>query len=244
MGADDVNALVGQVFTQRDAASRDELLRALRSTEVFYSVTVEEIDGQRRVHVPLTPLEDGSQAFVVYVVKDHPDLPEQFGGALWPHALEMANDTPQADWVIVRGSSDSWVPIARSEIQDLVRRVNAEEDPLESVITAIAEGDSGGPVGQLGELLRARRELFVRVEIRDGEPPVFVTGAVGDVGSLLQVFTNRRRAGITYGGMSWGSIIEVLPQRPELNGIQVINDTDHWIVLDRADLTQTPGKDA
>ncbi|ORV01350.1 hypothetical protein AWC04_13915 [Mycolicibacterium fallax] len=233
---DNLNTLVDQVFTQRDEASRVALFRALASTEVFYPVSIEEIDGQRRVHVPLTQLEDGSHAFVVYVAKDHPDLTQQFGGATWPHTLEMANDTPLAQWMIVRGDSESWVPIERSEFCGLMRWLDAGDQRLDSLITEIADGSSDGASNRLREELRSSEELFARIEIRDGEPSVFVTGAAGDVGSLLQVFTSRRRSGLTYGGMTWESIVKVLAERPELNGVQIINDTDHWIVLDRADV--------
>lgn len=230
-----MDALVVEASTRRDDASRHALLQALTAAEVFYFADVEAIDGGQRVRVPLLRLDDGSHAMVVYVAKTHPDLNRRFGGAPWPHALGLAQKMSGADWLIVKGSANSWFPIRRSDFEALIELSKEPVLQLDSLISTAAADDSGARVDELLNALRAR-ELFVVVASADGGPLSFVNSSVKGVRSLLQAYTSRRRAGILYAGMTWEAVVDVIEQRPELNGVHVINDTDDWIVLDRADI--------
>lgn len=242
---DELDGLIRAVAEHGDARSWAALVDRLGPTEVFYPAEVARTRGGQRVSVPLLRLEDGTHAMVVYTNNSHPDLPQRFGGAPWRHAVELATQLPDADWMIVRGSDGGWLPIHRRRFPELltalgVRPAPDEEvdpEPLETLISGAA-GDSARPVvDALLHRLRSQ-ELFVAIAPKAGPngEPLFVTSAAGDLDKLLQVYTTRRRAGMAYAGMTWDGIAGVVTHNPDIRGVQVINDADDWVVFGRADV--------
>jgi hypothetical protein len=82
------------------------------------------------------------------------------------------------------------------------------------------------------------RELYVRLAAAQSEDghPVMITSRVGDVEGLVQAYTTRSRPGITYGGMTWEAIVDMIASAPDIAGVHLINDNDDWIILGRSDI--------
>jgi hypothetical protein len=188
---------------------------------------------------------------MVYASRAHPDLPSKFGGAPFRHVLKMALDIPAADWLIVTSMQGNWLPIRKAQIAIILQTLGNEEPnrlateqsnnnrdaDLEALIS-IAVGKSADNWSD--ELIRelSGRELYVKLSDQpsDNGRPVMVTSEVGGVKGLVQAYTSRRRPGITYGGMKWEAIVEMVKNATEIPGVHVINDRDDWVVLGRREI--------
>ncbi|MGZ5369981.1 MAG: hypothetical protein ACXWDD_11795 [Aeromicrobium sp.] len=255
--SDKVDRLLASQGMKRDAESLVRLHQALIPLEVYYRATVNEVDGEQRITAPLLRLDDGSHALMVYTSKTHPELPERFAGAPWRQVLRMAHEMQNTDWLIVKSESGEWYPIGKDEIEQLLAGPTQDEslqqgsaatgpflgqdDAIEAIITtAAADGEES--FDALISVLK-NRELFLRLAPRpsaDGRP-VIVTSRVGDVTGLAQAYTSRRRPGMTYGGMKWEAIVEMVLKSAEMAGVHIINDNDDWVVLDRSAITRVMG---
>jgi hypothetical protein len=50
---------------------------------------------------------------------------------------------------------------------------------------------------------------------------------------VVRVYTSRLRPGIRYGGIRWKALKDMIRVAPEISGVQVMNNSDDWIVFDR-----------
>jgi hypothetical protein len=163
----------------------------------------------------------------------------------------MALDIPAADWLIVTSIQGDWLPIRKAQIVAILETLENREpnrvDPghsddnrgadLEALISnsVVKSSDSWSD-----EMLRALsgRELYLKLSeqpLENGQQ-VMITSQVGDVKGLVQAFTSRRRPGITYGGMKWEAIVEMVKKATEIPGVHIINDRDDWVVLGRHEI--------
>jgi len=250
--ADELDALIATAASTQDKGLFAAALKLLDTREVFYRAVVTPTEDGQRVSTPLARLSDGSHAFVVYTSKDHPELPKKFGGAPWRHVLSMAAGLPQADWLIVSTAGGAWLPIRKDQIGVIIQSLEkvgtqgegsgngAPKSKPEELDTLIADAQ-GASSEDWSEPLSAAlrdRELFVRLSsdrLENGRP-VLVTSVVGDVSGLVQVHTSRSRPGITYGGMSWDDIVNLVRDSPDLTGVHIVNDNDDWVVLGESEL--------
>lgn len=53
---------------------------------------------------------------------------------------------------------------------------------------------------------------------------------------VAQVYTSRRRHGVTYGGMTWDTLANIVKNSPDISGVQIVNDNDDWVVLGRSEI--------
>lgn len=247
----EVDRLIKAATLEPSADALHAVARALEHTEVFYRAKVSDMDGKQRVSTPLLRLDDGTHALMVYTSKAHPDLPRQFGGAPWRHALKMALEIPQADWLIVTNLQGDWLPIKKSQIAQLLGTetpgTSENKGPAASLAATnselgqlISDAAQRSEEDWLAPLLGALRghELFLKLgdQLSEDGRPKIVTSEVRGVGGLVQAYTSRRRPGIVYGGMRWEAIVDMIKGNSEITGVHIINDNDDWVVLGRAQI--------
>jgi hypothetical protein len=248
---DEIDRLINAAVNEKSSEGLEAVCRALNSGEVFYRATAHHVDGKQRVSTPLLRLDDGSHALMVYASKVHPDLPSKFGGAPFRQVLRMALDIPEADWLIVTSRQGTWLPIRKTQIaailetlangppnETLAEQSNNDRATDLEVLISNAVGESAD--SWFDVMLRALsgRELYIKLSDQPSETgrPVMITSEVGGVNGLVQAYTSRRRPEITYGGMKWEAIAEMVKGAPEIPGVHIINDRDDWVVLGRSEI--------
>lgn len=212
-----------------------ELVRALDEREVFYSLELDESDGECRTSVVLDELVDSTYALTVFTDKSDPALRCPFAGDHLRSVLALAAQIPPARWLFVTAPSGVRVPVSKQ----LIRVILAEHEREDSA--AARPRAQGRTVDELisdanvPEVLRciAGRELYV--EFSPGVP-VIVASAVGGMEGLVQAHTSRRHAATISGAMTLEQIIDRLILIEALSGIHITNDHGDGVVVTRADL--------
>ena len=59
---------------------------------------------------------------------------------------------------------------------------------------------------------------------------------VDHISNVVRAFLTRNRPGIIYGGIRWEALKEMTRNERSIDGIQVVNDADDWVVFDRKSL--------
>ena len=59
---------------------------------------------------------------------------------------------------------------------------------------------------------------------------------VNELPNVVRAYLSRSRSGITYGGIKWEALKEMIRNEPGIDGVQIINDADDWVVFDRESL--------
>jgi hypothetical protein len=258
--ADQIEELVKIASLDNATESRAALYQALISVELYYRATASVVDKKRFLSTPLLRLPDDTHAMMVYTSKSHPDLPQEFAGASWRRTLEIAWNIPRADWLILINLDGNWFAINRRQILGILNSLSSEPgDPgersndssgLESAKTSpsvldslISKAVSTPAENWYGLLLKQLqgRELYIQLaaELSEDGQPVMVTSKVGDIRELVQAHTSRSRPGITYGGMTWEAIVDMIENTPHIPGVHIINDNDDWVVLGRSEIQGT-----
>ncbi len=247
----EIEELIAIAAQQKTPESNRRLFLALRDVELFFPRTVVETEGKQVNATPLLRLPDATNAMMLYTSRDHPDLPDTFAGGKFEDALSAALLMPDLDWVIVSNSSSQWVALNRQQISatldDLYHGGNNKDhsspnrdgrvQALEELITRAADTPPEELSPPIGSLLRGR-EIFV--ELADiqggGGQPIMKTFTVSHLARLVRAYTTRTRPGITYGGIQWEALKNMIRTSPELDGVQIINQADDWVVFDRESL--------
>lgn len=254
---DHIEELVKTASLDSSVESRMVLHHALDSVEVYHRANIHAVQPKRLLSTPLFRLQDGTHAMMAYTSKSHPDLSHEFAGTSWRHTLEIALTIPQADWLILTNRGGDWIAINKSQIPGILNSLPSQpgegsNDPpgqesaktspstLDSLISQAARGATQNRSEPILEQLKGR-ELYVRLAAEPSEDgqPVMITSKAGGVGGLVQAYTTRNRPGITYGGMTWEAIVDMINNAPDIPGVHIINDNDDWIVLGRSDITST-----
>lgn len=247
-----IDELIRTAAQQQSPETKWHLFSALRGVELFFPRTTVEHEGKRVNATPLLRLPDGTNAMMLYTSKDHPDLPNTFAGGAFEDALTAALSMPDLDWVIVCNSTSQWVAITKQEISailhDLQPRETIENKPsetpangrdvLEDLITRAVSTPPEELSPPIGSVLRGR-ELFVelaKVQNEDGQP-IMKTFAIQHMPRVIRAYTSRTRPGIRYGGMQWETLQNMIRAATELDGVQIVNQADDWVVFDRESVT-------
>jgi hypothetical protein len=254
---DDIDRLVHIAADEKTPAARYRLFQTLRNVEVFFSLKTKEHGGDAVRATPLLRLSDGTHAMMLYTSKSHPDLSDSFGGGSFADTLAAAAAMPGLDWVILSNRAAQWIAIRKQEIPAILagRDSNGQEhdhrpeppgnapvdQTLESLITqAVQRGaeEVSPPI----EPALAGRELFLELTPGPGEgsQPAMKVFRVDDIPNVVRAFLTRSRPGIHYGGIKWEALKEMIRNEPGIDGVQIVNDADDWIVFDRKSLTAGP----
>lgn len=227
-----------------DGRARLELFRALDGVTLYYVATEREIDGNRVLSTRLRKLDDDSSAMVVYTSRRHPDLPDRFVASQWSNILKAAYETVRPDWLVVANMRNETVAIPRVQIPVILADLSTPEadrtpnplvvaDDLERVISDAAEMTSDGWYGSAITHLRGR-ELYLHLKdgANAGQPDIVTSSAAGRAGWVL-TYTTRNRPGISYGGITWEALVNMIKSNPDIPGVRVVNEADDWILLGR-----------
>lgn len=215
---------VAQLFTiaarDRGNAARAQLFRALVGKEMYYAPS------------PLHRLDDGSLAMHVYSSKKHPELPERFAGAHWPTLLEIAYGSLRADWLMITNLKNETVAIRRDHMPAVI--AGLRDDELEKVISrSVGTGPDDWYESALAVLRGRELYLHLREVPASGVQPTMQTSAAAGRRGWILAYTTRTRPGITYGGIIWDDLVDMVRDTTALPGVQIVNDADDWIILGR-----------
>lgn|GEM_PF-1242175 len=257
-GPSDVEALLRMAAQGNDPGLARRLFRTLRSVEVFFGLTSEYRDEKEFKATPLLRLIDGTHAMMLYTSRSHPDLPDRFGGSTFENALAAALKMPQLDWVIISNRDAQWVSIHKSQIPVVLGDMKSDRndkdgsamtgvddktlEALNELITRAVAATAPEDLRPSIDSALAGREVFLELapgQADDGQPLMHVFQA-GAFPQVIRVYTSRARPGIKYGGMTWEALKEMLQKAPGIDGVQVMNDTDDWLVFDRESLNLPP----
>jgi len=249
----DVEEIVRIASREQHPAARRRLLKAIRLVEVFFSYKVTQHGGKEVRSTPLLRLSDGTHAMMLYTSKSHPDLPERFAGGAFKDTLAAALQMPPLDWVILSNSASQWAAIAKGQISGILDDLHSdregqigspmasEVDPtgkiLEDFITDHVRSKSDELPLPIGSVV-GDRELFLDLTAGQDEngQPIMKTFQIQHLPHLIRVYTSRIRPGVTYGGIRWKAVKDMIRNAPEISGVQIMNNTDDWVVFDRESL--------
>ncbi len=251
--SNEIERLVQIAAEEKTPGARHRLFRAIRGVEVYFSLKTTRHQGGEVRATPLLRLSDGTHAMMLYTSKSHPDLPDSFGGGRFTDALAAALKMSSLDWVILSNRASQRVAIRKQAIPEILAALDSDEkeqngrpknlsnasadETLESLITR-AVGCSPEEVSPpIGSVL-AGRELFLELASGQGEAgqPAMKVFRVDDIPNVVRAFLTRNRPGISYGGIKWEALKEMIRNEPSIDGVQVVNDADDWVVFDRGSL--------
>ncbi|OBI18443.1 hypothetical protein A5714_00095 [Mycobacterium sp. E2462] len=246
--SDDVEELISVAARSEGEADLTDLVHTLRSHEVFMPFKRALRQGKEVKTVPLLLLPDGTHAMMVYTSRTHSDLPDSFAGATFESALQAALKMPALDWVIITNESSEWVSIHKTRIPaylDEVRNDPTDASPsrvehnsdVEELISRAVGSTSISSVAAVTAALE-NREVFLdmsTVSREDGRQSMN-TFIIEPLGLTIRAYTNRIRPGIRYGGLRWPALREMVRELPDIKGVQVMNNSDDWIIIDRKSL--------
>lgn len=235
---------------QKPAATM-RLFRSLLDVEVFFCLKITKMEGGEQKATPLLQLPDATNAMMLYTSKTHPDLSDTFGGGRLKDALRAALKMPPLDWVILSNSASQWVAITKEQIPAVLDDIHANgnvaegavspsvsgsADPtLEELITRAVHEDPEQLSQPIASLLSGR-ELFLELAAgKTGEAgqPVMKTYKIQHFTNVVRVYLTRTRPQITYGGITWEALKDMMRTKTDIQGVQIINDADDWVVFDR-----------
>jgi hypothetical protein len=133
MNAHHLEHLIEAAATAKSNESYFALFDALSGVELFFNVIPDKnlpssgtvVSGkEKRIHVPLQSVGESLKAMVFYSTNSNPVLNKPFAGIPWERALAMVSNMPDADGLVIQGSSNAWVAINRDTINKLLAVIN------------------------------------------------------------------------------------------------------------------------
>jgi hypothetical protein len=248
--ADEIEELVRIAAQENSHAARYRLFRALPHVELFFPLKVRRHRGKEVRATPLLRLQDGSNAMMLYTSKSHPDLPDSFGGGAFKDALAAAQKMSALDWVILSNRASQSVSVRKEHIPSILNELDSEEkketvpqadESLEDLITRAVHSAPEELSAPINSAL-AGRELYLEMIAGHGEQsqPTMNIFQVHGMPNVLRAYLTRRRPGITYGGIKWEALKEMIMGEAAINGVQIVNDADDWVAFDRESLKRGP----
>jgi hypothetical protein len=250
----EIEELVRIAAEEADPAANKRLFRALRSVEVFFPMETGQHASGGKKATPLLRLPDGTRAMMLYTSKSHPDLPGRFGGGSFRDALAAALKMPVLDWVIVSNRASQWVAVGKSQIPAVLDDLRSGEhaasssfsssesrpadQSLEALITRAVHSEPEQLSPAIPSLLQGR-ELYLELnaeKVGDAGQPVMKTISVEHMANVIRAYLTRSRPGIAYGGITWEALKEMVNNEAQIQGVQLINDSDDWVIFDRESL--------
>lgn len=243
--SENVDELINTAAHTQEEADLRKVVHALKCHEVFMPFEMAFRNDAEVKTVPLLLLPDGTHAMMVYTSKLHPDLPDSFAGATFESALRAARKMPELDWVIVTNRTSEWVSIHKSQIpaylDSLENTVDAPSpkephasDPVEELVSRAVGSKSMSTVSAVTAALEDR-EIFLEMSrsTRDDGGQSMNSFLIEPLGPVIRAYTSRLRPGIRYGGLRWSALKEMLRALPDIKGVQLMNNADDWVVVDR-----------
>ena len=248
----DIDKLVEVAAQENSPNARRRLFQAIRLAEVFVPCAMDPHDPKTVRSTPLARLTDGTHAMMLFTAKTHPHLSEHqhFAGGAFTDHLSAALKMPPLDWVILSNTAWHRVAIHKQQIAAILDDLNSDgrgqnapqaasaSDSagtiIEDFITRSASSGSDEMPQQISAALR-ERELFLELaagQSADGQP-VMKTFQIQHLPHVVRIYTSRVRPGITYGGIRWIALKDMIRAAPGIGGVQIMNNADDWIVLDR-----------
>ncbi len=257
----EIDELVRIAAQEKSPAARYRLFRALSDVELFFPLKIKRYEGKEVRATPLLRLQDGTNAMMLYTSKSHPDLPDSFGGGAFKDALAAALKMPALDWIILSNHASQWVSVRREEISGVLSELDSKEKAenvplapsgsgeadefLESLITRAvhtAPEDLSPPINSV----LAGRELYLEMTVgqsQENQSSIKIF-QVNRLQNVLRAYLTRIRPGITYGGIRWEDLKEMVRNEPAIDGVQIVNDADDWVVFDRQSLKCGPTEES
>jgi hypothetical protein len=248
----DIDKLVGVAAQENSPNARRRLFQAIRLAEVFVPCEMDPHDPKKVRSTPLARLTDGTHAMMLFTSKSHPHLSEHqhFAGAAFKDHLSAALKMPPLDWVILSNNAWHRVAIHKQQIAAILDDLNSDGQGqnapqsasatdaagamLEDFITQSARSESDEVPHRVTAALR-ERELYLELaagQSEDGQP-VMKTFQIQHLPHVVRIYTSRVRPGITYGGIRWTALKDMISAAPGIGGVQIMNNADDWIVFDR-----------
>jgi len=227
------------------------LFRALGDSELFFPMETIEHAGEMKRSTPLLRLPDGTHAMMVYTSKSHPDLLRPFAGGCIKDILAAASSVSALDWVILSNSASQWISVHKRQIPAVLDGLepggNESDSPvspsassladpaLEQLITRAVHEDPEQLSQPIASLLSGRELFLELVAGKTGEAgqPVMKTYKIQHFTNVVRVYLTRTRPHITYGGITWEALKDMMRTKTDIQGVQIINDADDWVVFDR-----------
>jgi hypothetical protein len=233
--SNEIEELVRIAAQEENPTARPRLFQALRRVELFFPLKVKHHEGKEVRATPLLRLPDGTHAMMVYTSKSHPDLPDSFGGGSLKDALAAALKMPALDWVILSNLASQWVAIGKEQISAILDDLHS--DALEDLITRAVRSTPEELSSSIESVL-PDRELYLELTAGQSQQgqPVMKSFQVADTPNVVRAYLTRSRPGITYGGITWEALKEMIRNEPGIGGVQIVNDADDWVVVDRESL--------
>ncbi|WP_156749740.1 hypothetical protein [Mycobacterium sp. E1747] len=243
--SENVDELISTAARTQEQADLRGAILALKHHEVFLPFEATFRDDAEVKAVPLLLLPDGAHAMMLYTSKSHPDLPDSFAGATFESALKAGLKMPELDWVIVTNRTSEWVSIHKAHIpayldflENAVDATSPKEDhasdPVEESVSRAVGSKSMSSVSAVTAALEDR-EIFLEMSrsTRDDGRQSMNSFLIEPLGPVIRAYTSRLRPGIRYGGLRWSALKEMLRALPDIKGVQVMNNADDWVVVDR-----------
>lgn len=259
--SNEIEELVRIAAQEKDPAARRRLFQALHRVELFFPLKIKHHEGREVRATPLLRLPDGTNAMMLYTSKSHPDLPDSFGGGSFKDGLAAALKMPALDWVILSNRASQWVAVRKEQISAILEDLHSDGNEKNSPLTT----SGSGPTDQMLEDLITRavhsmpeqlspsidsvlpgRELYLELTAGQSEEgqPIMKTFQVDDIPNVVRAYLTRSRPGITYGGIEWEALKEMIRKEPGIDGVQIVNDADDWVVFDRESLRFGPNDES
>ncbi len=227
------------------------LFRTLGDSELFFPMQNVGHASEMRRSTPLLRLPDGTHAMMVYTSKSHPDLLRPFAGGCIKDILEAASSVSDLDWVILSNLASQWISVHKQQIPAVLDALepgwnepdgavpssasSSADRALEELITRAVHEDPEQLSQPIASLLSGR-ELFLELAAgKTGEAgqPVMKTYKIQHFTNVIRAYLSRTRPRITYGGITWEALKEMMREKTDIQGVQIINDTDDWVIFDR-----------
>jgi SseB protein N-terminal domain len=254
MNDNQIEKLIEIAAQENSQTARQRLFETIRLVEVFSPCNMDPHDDAKITSIPLARLSDGSHAMMLFTSKSHPHLSEHahYAGGAFMKTLTAALEMPELDWVILHNRDSRWVAINRQQIPAVLQSLGPDRkssdpatgtgtDPsrmlLENMITNTSRSKSGELPASFESAI-ADQEIFLEMAARenpDGQP-VMKTFHIEHLRHVVRVYTSRVRPGLTYGGIRWNALKEMIRSAPGIGGVQIMNNADDWIVFDRETL--------
>lgn len=229
------------------------LFRALSNVELFFPLEIAQHGDSEEKATPLLRLPDGTHAMMLYTTKSHPDLPDRFGGGRLEDALAAALKMPGLDWVIVSNRASHWVAVNKKQIAAVLDDLNSGENEVDASSAISESGPRDGVLEELitqavhstperlsppiGSVLQGH-EIYLELNAEKSQAGQLVMKifVVEHMTNVVRAYLTRSRSGITYGGIKWDALKDMLRKDSKIQGIQLINDADDWVIFDRESL--------
>ena len=234
---------------QKPAATM-RLFRSLLDVEVFFLFEDYE-DGGRKQSYSFAPV---TRRYKCHDVVHFQNSSRSVGYLRrWPpqRCASFTLKMPPLDWVILSNSASQWVAISKKQIPAILDDIHSNGNVAEGAVSPSVSGlgrplclssssraqSTGSRAVIAADSVSAFRQgaILELVAGKTGEAgqPVMKTYKIQHFTNVVRVYLTRTRPHITYGGITWEALKDMMRTKTDIQGVQIINDADDWVVFDR-----------